>query len=224
MEDDNFTIFSDAKSILQALVHFNPTNPLVLKILEWLVVIEYRVIRVEFCWVPAHASVPGNEEADKLTKTAAVELLPRRYPILHSDFWPNIRRSLCDIWQQRWDSVDQNKMREIKSVKSPWKYNFMSRRWETALCRLRIGHTRLTQEFLMTGRPCPYREDCLVPLPVKHLLVECPSLGDLRVRCLSEARVGVGGYILAKILGEDVMHDACGSFKYIVEAGVLHKI
>ena len=31
-----FTIFSDAKSVLQAIGVFNSTNPLVLRILQWL--------------------------------------------------------------------------------------------------------------------------------------------------------------------------------------------
>ncbi|MPC66550.1 hypothetical protein E2C01_060699 [Portunus trituberculatus] len=38
----------------------------------------------------------------------------------------------------------------------------------------------LTQRFLLTRDPQPYCDDCLVPLTVRHLLLECPSLIELR--------------------------------------------
>ena len=82
-------------------------------------------------------------------------------------------------------STQGNKMREITNVIKPWKYINMPCKKEVILCRLRIGHTRLTHGFLMCGDPQTYCEDCLVPLTVKHLLVECPSLGDLRDQFLS---------------------------------------
>ena len=55
-------------------------------------------------------------------------------------------------------------------------------------------------------------------------MIECPSLGDLRDRHLSESRGEDGGYILADVLGEDVMYDVSGIFNFIAEAGLLPKI
>ena len=115
-------------------------------------------------------------------------------------------------------------MLEITRSVFPWKYGKMSRRWETTLCRLRIGHTRLTHEFLMTENPQPYCDDCLVPLTVRHLLVECPSLADLRTRYLSECKDEGGQYLLSKIIGEKVTFKSSGVFKFIEEAGLLGKI
>ena len=205
LDHGNFTIFCDARSVLQALGIFNPTNPLVLKILQWVHIHECRNIQIKFCWVPAHVNVSGNEKADELAKSAATELLPRRCPLPCCDFFPSIRHANRNVWQQRWDDVGPNKMREITRKIAPWRYSRMPRRWETALCRLRIGHTRLTHDYLMAGRSNPpFCDDCLVPLTVRHLLVECPSLGELRERFLSGSRSGDGSYILAEILGEDV--------------------
>ena len=140
----NLPFFCDSKSVLQALGVFNSTNPLAQKILQWIHILERRGIEIKFCWVPAHVGVHGNEEADKLAKQAVGDLLPRRCPLLFSDFFPQIRTFISDIWQERWSMVDLNKMKEITSVTSPWKYGRMPRRWETVLCRLRIGHTLLT--------------------------------------------------------------------------------
>ncbi|MPC64239.1 hypothetical protein E2C01_058350 [Portunus trituberculatus] len=64
------------------------------------------------------------------------------------------------------------------------------RRTQILLARLRIGHTYLTQRNLLTRDPQPYCYDCLVPLTVRHLLVECPGLMDLRHRYLYRCRGG----------------------------------
>ena len=41
MEDGYYTIFCDSRSVLQALGNFNPDNPLVLRVLQWLHIILY---------------------------------------------------------------------------------------------------------------------------------------------------------------------------------------
>ena len=115
-------------------------------------------------------------------------------------------------------------MREITGLVNPWKYLSMPRYWEVALCRLRIGHTRLTHGFLMAGEhPC-YCDDCLVPLTVKHLLIECPSLEDIRRRYLSDCRDESGIYMLSRVLGEDVSYRESGVFSFVEAAGLLHQI
>ncbi|MPD06471.1 hypothetical protein E2C01_102285 [Portunus trituberculatus] len=44
------------------------------------------------------------------------------------------------------------------------------------------------KRYLLTRDPQPYCDDCLVPLTVRHLVVECPSLTDLRHRYLYRCR------------------------------------
>ena len=101
----------------------------------------------------------------------------------------------------------------------------MPRKKEVILCRLCIGHTRLTHGFLMSGDPQIYCEDCLVPLTVRHLLVECPSLGELRDQFLSGSQNENGSYQLDKILGEEGdFNDNSGVFKFMSEAGLLQQI
>ncbi|MPC32571.1 hypothetical protein E2C01_025886 [Portunus trituberculatus] len=72
-------------------------------------------------------------------------------------------------------------MGEITTSTIPqWTYSHVrDRRTHTLLARLRIGHTYLTQRYLLIRDPQPYCDDCLVPLTVRHLLVECPSLTTL---------------------------------------------
>jgi len=48
------------------------------------------------------------------------------------------------------------------------------------LNRLHIGHTRLTHSFLLSGDDLPECGTCQCPLTVKHILVECVDLKDVR--------------------------------------------
>jgi len=61
-------------------------------------------------------------------------------------------------------------------------------KWKTSLShhdcvlinRLRIGHTRLTHSYLLLGDDQPECGTCQCPLTVKHILVECVDLNDVR--------------------------------------------
>ena len=116
-------------------------------------------------------------------------------------------------------------MKEITSSTQPcWSYQGMPRKWETVLCRLRIGHTRLTHGFLMSGSNPPDCDDCLVPLTVRHIICECPKFVSLRNQYLSNCREKHGSFALSKVLGENVRFGVSGIFKFIEEAELLHRI
>ena len=52
----------------------------------------------------------------------------------------------------------------------------MSRYDSVLLNRLRIGHSRLTHSYLLSGDDPPTCQSCGIPLTVKHILVECHNL------------------------------------------------
>ncbi|MPC86872.1 hypothetical protein E2C01_081709 [Portunus trituberculatus] len=82
------------------------------------------------------------------------------------------------------------------------------------------GHTYLTQRD-----PQPYCDDCLMPLKVRHLLVECPSLIELRHRYLYRCcgRDSCVHYI-SKIFGPECMAQGHDVFRFLGEAGLLQKL
>ena len=136
--------------------------------------------------------------------------------------FPVIRSAVLDSWKFTWE-LENQKMKEIANSIFPWKYSSMTRQREVILSRLRIGHSRLTHGFLMSGDHQPFCEDCLVPLTVRHLMIECPSLSDQRERYFPSSCKGTdGGFSLAKILGVDFMEDRL--FGFIDAIDILNKI
>ena len=220
---NSFTIFSDSKSALQSLEIFNPDNPITLKIQQWVFIHNCRGNSISLCWVPAHVNIRGNEKADQLAKLAASSLSPRKCALPHRDFFSSISKSVARAWQLKWNEVGLNKMREITTRIHPWKYDAMPRKWEVVICRLRIGHSRLTHGHLMSNENQPFCDDCLVPLTIKHIVVECPSLMELRERHFSDKKERDGTYNLAKILGEE-QYDYASIIEFLKDTNFLDKL
>ena len=88
-----------------------------------------------------------------------------------------LKSTLKSRWQLRYDAVKQNThLGIIKSNIEPWPWcNMKSRRTETAMARLRIGHARLKAHLfrfgLATNPDCTL---CGTPEDTQHILEECP--------------------------------------------------
>ena len=87
------------------------------------------------------------------------------------------------IWQSTWDESPLNKLHEITPiVNEPCTHHLSTRRDQPVFNRCRIGHSRLTHEFLLKGEPPPGCIPCNCPLTIKHLLIECVDFNDVRQR------------------------------------------
>ena len=98
----------------------------------------------------------------------------------------------------------------------------MPRRNEIILCKLCIGHTKITHGFLMAGEYQPHCCDCLVPLTVRHFLIECPSLVDLQKHFFQGCHDEEGNFILEKVIGRDC--NFSNIYDFVEEAGFLDEI
>ena len=134
-------ILSDSLSSLLAIRAFNPTNPLVQDILSLLTSLNRAGKTVNFCWIPSHVGIAGNELADAAARRAASVACTRRLPLPAQDYYPKINTFLRSQWQRGWSALTSNKLKELKPSLRPWPSSSRrSRSEEVTLCRLRIGH------------------------------------------------------------------------------------
>jgi exonuclease III len=126
---------------------------------------------IHFCWIPGHAGINGNTEADRLAKEARRQTTID-VAIPPEDALRKIKQDLRHRWDSQWFSTRESKLREIKCDTSRWteRGNAADQR---VLTRLRIGHTRLTHTFLLKKDSPPNCECCNRTIDVKHLILEC---------------------------------------------------
>jgi len=145
-------IFCDSTVALSAIENIYSSHPLVRQIFIWIILCHRRGHQINFCWVPTHVSVEGNERADEVAKAASLRP-PHACSLPFTDLFPSIRSAIQAAWEGRWERVsDRNKMEEITTrAVCPWSAVPMrQRRYETALTRLRMGDTRLTHGHFMS--------------------------------------------------------------------------
>ena len=178
-------IFTDSQSSIQAISRPYSKNPLVTSIQG---IIHKLPSPVQLCWIPGHIGIRGNETADLLDKRATTNRTYSENFLLKSDLKSKIRNKTRDSWLRLWAATptNSNKLREITETLSPLPNSTcQERRWERALCRLRIGHCRITHGHLMSGgREPPICDKCPdeAVTTVKHLLIECTGLQHDRIR------------------------------------------
>ena len=130
-------------------------------------------IIIDLCWVPGHVNVSGNEKADAALRalTAPHKAIP------HTDMRRPLGEAITNGWHRNWNSLarEGRKLRETKKDVKDWTSSHnKSRRIETVLARLRLGHTNITHVYFMQGQTEPPECDrCRVNTTVKHLLLEC---------------------------------------------------
>ena len=91
------------------------------------------------------------------------------------DLQKPIKSLSYNLWQAKWNT-STSKLREVRPTVDRWpEERQMKRGHQVKLSRLRVGHTRLTHEHLMTRDPPPTCEDCNQLLTVKHIIIYCPK-------------------------------------------------
>jgi len=175
-KEKNFIIFSDSMSSLQALNVFKLELDLIQKVLKdylYLTAIGKPVI---LCWIPSHVNIPGNEKADCAAKSAlSLPITNMRFSAY--DLAPHVSKFCLKEWQDIWDVCQGNKLYAIYRNVGDYQYkSSLSRRDAVIINRLRIGHTRLTHSYLLSGEDQPVCSACQSPLTVKHFLINFAAI------------------------------------------------
>ena len=195
----NYIIYSDSKSALEAIKRFQPENHIIAHIITRIHELQTTGKQIQFCWIPSHAGVAGNEYADKEAKEVANQH-PIDAVIPPKDYASAIRKATYTKWQRMWETVTaDNKLKSIKQNVGEWRSSTNEERaTEVTMTRLRIGHTHATHSHLMSlpHGPPPACERCGAQLSVKHIMKECPNTKRTRTRYF-------GNKDIKEILGEE---------------------
>ncbi|XP_055607495.1 uncharacterized protein LOC129755159 [Uranotaenia lowii] len=171
--DEPTLILTDSASCLDALSKGNSRHP-------WIQSLEnhIRERNITLAWIPGHAGIPGNEEADKCANSARTSTPPASPRIPGQDAIRNIKTSMWWTWERRW-RLNQSFLRQHKYTPSKYKDRKCPSD-QRALTRLRIGHTKLTHAHLFEKTSPPICQFCGVQTTVQHILIDCQGYKEAR--------------------------------------------
>ena len=169
---------------------------------------------ITLAWIPSHIGIRGNEEVDHLAKNAIqgeVDLCS----VPFSDLKGKTQSYVNDLWQEEWSAQTDNKLFHIR----PNLREFLpavrgTRKEETVLTRLRTGHSYLMHSYRLTGDRVPWCISCDVQMSIKHLLLNCCEIHDIRHKHYTADSM--------KTLFRDVPLDTI--FWFLREAGIFHRL
>ena len=158
-EVKNAIIFSDSKSCLEALNSLKTYHPVLVEIMTKLHILEKTGCNIQFCWIPGHVGITGNETADQAAKMGLQKNI-QPCPIPHTDLRPLVKEYIDQTWQAEWDELPANKLHSIfPTVKDAKPKYLANRNDQTVFTRCCIGHSRLTNDYHLKGQPPP---ECIV--------------------------------------------------------------
>ncbi|GFN91185.1 retrovirus-related pol polyprotein from type-1 retrotransposable element r1 [Plakobranchus ocellatus] len=137
--------------------------------------LEHRRMKLAFNYVLKLKSLPRNPCYEAVFET----------PLSDSSTVTNYINS---VWQKNWDAEGANKLHEVLPNLGEDLHRRGEgggRKQETAMCRLRVGHTWLTQSFLLKNEKQPFCYACDSLNTVRHILIECPDFQDTRRKYFS---------------------------------------
>ncbi|GBM14743.1 hypothetical protein AVEN_220446-1 [Araneus ventricosus] len=108
----------------------------------------------------------------KQAAKSAVAPMDMTIPVV--DLKKHVKMLLYSKWQEEWDLETNNKFHAVKPFVRHWP-SLTSRKADTLLTRLRIGHTRFTHLHLLFGEEPPMCSRCNCHMSVRHILSECTN-------------------------------------------------
>ena len=171
-------ILTDSRAGISALKKYSPKNhsTIIDQIKTKVKMLNDEDFEITLQWLPSHVGTPGNEKVDQLAKEAHAKAITN-FHLETSEINRKVRKTLTTQWQQTYNT--QKDTLHIGPIKPtiadwPWAQIKKSRKLETILTRLRLGHVGLNQYLeRFRQKDDPNCETCLVPEDVQHFMLEC---------------------------------------------------
>lgn len=223
----NSVICTDSLSMLLALQTNESNHPIVSDIKDTLHCLKEQNLLCVILWVPGHSGIYGNEQADLQAKRAV--LLDRTeevYEVSVQEYVPYIRSACFDQFNSMWvNDTRQTNLKSIKHVTGNWmSCRRKVRREEIVLCRLRLGHTRISHSFIIDRDVRPECSTCGRYVTVQHMLIECPNYADQRRRLSVLCRHHRAPMELGTLLGDSYPDIIDALFKFLHDSELIKKI
>ncbi|CAL4119345.1 unnamed protein product, partial [Meganyctiphanes norvegica] len=142
-------ILTDSRAGISALKKYSPKNhsTIIDQIKTKVKMLNDEDFEITLQWLPSHVGTPGNEKVDQLAKEAHAKAITN-FHLETSEINRKVRKTLTTQWQQTYNT--QKDTLHIGPIKPtiadwPWAQIKKSRKLETILTRLRLGHVGLNQ-------------------------------------------------------------------------------
>ncbi|KAL4092396.1 hypothetical protein QTP88_026899 [Uroleucon formosanum] len=208
-------VLSDSLSTLRSIENLSNPNEIARKIQNQLYDLTHSGYSTALIWIPSHKQITGNERADEKARHAITSPDAIRLNCFTLHDAKSIAKTISDnIWLRTWKQ-GSTKLNEIKNTIHPWPSpSDFSRKIETAINRLRIGHTWLTHHYLMKKEDPPICASCGTPLSIKHIVSEC------RVYETDKREAGVSN-ILSEAFHPDNINN---TISFIIKSNLINSI
>ena len=177
LQEKKIVILTDSQSGITALKKYLPKNHshLIDQIKNKVQMLNDEDFDITIQWIPSHVGTAGNEKVDQLAKDAHMKATTNFHLDL-PEINRKIRKKTIAKWQQRYDAQrDTLHLGLIKKKIANWPWALVkSRKLETTLAKLRMGHVGLNQYLArFNQRDDPNCNTCQVPENVHHYILEC---------------------------------------------------
>ncbi len=174
-----------------------------------------------FSSIQYRRTLPFGERCRKLIQQYDVHM-PTPLTTTNKNMQVHIYAAMKNSFQKEWTEGKPNKLRGIKPTIGHWSTALLgNRKTETALARLRIGHTNITHNALLdkTNPTLPTCTNCPTEtLTVKHILNDCPKYSKERRQIYGNHPFPVTNTL------QDCMHSVSKIERFLVTTNLLDQI
>ena len=216
-------VCTDSLSVVTALKDITSEHPVLIEVMSLYHRITENGSDVIVLWIPGHCGIIGNEKADRLAKAAIFSDQTLECRVGYREYFPILRQSLREYFNQLWSNYNPHtNLKEIKEEVGNWDTSRrQNRREEIVLCRLRLGHSRLTHSYIMDREPRPQCSRCRSPLSIKHILIECPEYTRQRTPIVTSCNQHQIPVTLRSVLGDEYPDIIDEVFKFLRDCQLL---